>query len=300
MTLYTQVAANRTKTWVYLSFYVALILAIGYVVSLYYGSYDILLLAGVISVIQGFVSLYFSDQIALATSGAEPLERTQAPELYRIVENLTMTAGLPMPRLFIISGQAINAFATGRDAQHAAIAVTEGALRKLNSNELQGVLAHELSHIGNEDIRLSSMVMVMAGLIALVSDIFMRSLWWGGGRRRDNDNNGGGSVLLIIAIAFSVLAPIAATLIQLAISRKREFMADSSGVLLTRYPDGLINALRKIEKDDEPVEEANRATAHLYFSNPLSGASLANLFSTHPPIEERIEALEKGSGSKPS
>lgn len=294
MTLYTQVASNRQKTVLYLSFYVALILVLGYVLSWYFNDSAILLIAAVISIVQGLVSFYASDSIALAASQAQPLDQKEYPEVYKLVENLSITAGLPMPRLFFIDDTAINAFATGRDPQHAAIAVTRGALERLTKNELQGVLAHELSHVGNEDIRLMSMVMVMAGLIALVSDFFLRSLWWGGDRRERD--NGGGGVMLVIAIALAVLAPIAATLIQMAISRKREFMADANGVLLTRYPEGLISALHKIGGDTEPLEVANRATAHMYFSNPLTGQSLANLFSTHPPIEERIKALEHGGG----
>jgi heat shock protein HtpX len=295
-TLYTQVASNRAKTAIYLAVYMALVIAIGYVFSAYYGSPAILLIAGIISVVQGWVSYYHADTIALASAQAVPLDPNQAPEVYKILENLSITAGIQMPRLYYMYDSGINAFATGRDAKHAAICVTRGALERLNENELTGVLAHELSHIGDEDIRLSSMVMVMAGLIALISDIFLRSLWFGGDRRRDSRDGDGGQILMLIAIALAVLAPIAATLIQLAISRKREFMADANGVLLTRYPEGLISALRKIENDDHPVEDANRGTAHMYFTNPLKAQWLASLFDTHPPIEERIKALQKGSG----
>jgi len=296
MTLYTQVASNRRKTFLYLSFYVFLIIAIGAAVSWYYGDSAFLLIAAVISIVQGFISYYASDSIALGVSSAEPLDQKQYGDVYKIVENLSITAGLPMPRLFLIPDTAINAFATGRDPKHAAIAITEGAITRLNSNELQGVLAHELSHVGNEDIRLMSMVMVMAGLIALVSDMFLRNMWWGGDRgNRDNNNNNNG-IMLIVVIAVTVLAPIAATLIQLAISRKREFMADANGVLLTRYPEGLISALQKIGADEEPLEAANRATAHMYIANPLHSHSLASLFDTLPPLEDRIAALKKGSG----
>ena len=199
-----------------------------------------------------------------------------------------------MPRLFLIPGEAINAFATGRDGKNAAVAITQGALTKLDKNELEGVLAHELSHISNEDIRLTSMVMVMTGLIATAAGFFQNSLFWGGGRD-DRDNQGGGGLILIIGIVVSVLAPITATLIQLAISRRREYLADENGVLLTRYPEGLIGALKKIGQDAEPVETASPATAHLYFSNPLAG-NFSNLFMTHPPLEERIKRLEEGSG----
>ena len=295
MTLYTQVASNRRKTGFYLVVYVLLIIALGGAISWYYGTPDILLIAAVISIVQGWVSYYHSDSIALMVSHAEPLEQSAYPEAYKTVENLSITAGLAMPRMYMIDDTAINAFATGRDPKHAAIAVTRGALERLNQNELAGVLAHELSHVGNEDIRLSSMVAVMAGLIALIADLFLRNMFWG--RRGRNDNNGqAGAIIMVIALVLAVLAPIAATLIQLAISRKREFMADANGVLLTRYPEGLISALQKIGADAEPLEASNRATAHMYFSNPLKGGM--HLFDTHPPIEERIAALEKGSGAK--
>jgi heat shock protein HtpX len=288
MTLYTQVSSNRFKTALYLVIFVILVLAIGGAVSAYYGSVDILLIAGVIAIVQGITSLYFSDSLALAAAKADKLDQAQYPQVYRSVENLCITAGLPMPRLFLIDDNAINAFATGRDPQHAALAITRGTIERLDKNELDGVLAHELSHVGNEDIRLMSMVMVMAGLIALISDIFLRSMWWGGGRRSNNDSNdNSGAILMIIAIVLAVLAPIAATLIQLAISRKREFIADANGVLLTRYPEGLISALRKIGGDEEKLEVANRGTAHMYFTNPLTGQALAGLFDTHPPIDQR-------------
>jgi heat shock protein HtpX len=294
MTLYTQVAANRIKTGVYLVLYMLLVVLVGYAISWYYQSPGILMIAGVIAIVQGGVSWWFSDSIALMTAHAEPLDEKQYDSVYKIVDTLVVTAGLPMPRLYLIPDNAINAFATGRDRNHAALAITQGCLDRLDKNELTGVLAHELCHIGDDDIRLLSMVMVMAGLIALLSDFFMRSLWWGGGRRRNNDDSG--NIMMILVIAAAILAPIAATLMQLAISRKREFMADQNGVLLTRYPEGLISALRKIAGDEEPLEVANRASAPMYFANPLKGGWLAGLFDTHPPIEERIKALEEGSG----
>ena len=294
MTLYTQVASNRRKTIFFLLFYSLLTIAVGYAVAWYFGSDIFLLIFGVIAVVQGFVGYWWSDSVALSAARAYPMDQSQYPEVYKIVQNLSITAGLPMPRLFLIPDQAMNAFATGRDAKHAAIAMTEGLVQRLNTNELQGVLAHELSHVGNEDIRLMSLITVMAGLIALLSHFFLRASFWGGGRR--NDDTGGGGLLAILAIVGVILAPIASTLIQLAISRRREFMADANGVLLTRYPEGLISALRKIGGADEPVAEANSATAHMYFSNPLANGGLAKLFSTHPPIADRIAALEKGSG----
>ncbi|MEI6478226.1 MAG: M48 family metallopeptidase [bacterium] len=296
MTLYTQVSSNRNKTWVYLSVYVALIWAIGWGASYYFDSSAVFLFAVMVSVIQGWVAYFHSDTIALLTARAIPLDQNQFGNVYKIVENLSITSGLPMPKLYLINDTALNAFATGRDPKHSSIAVTLGAIQQLDDNELAGVLAHELSHVGNEDIRLMSLVMVMAGLIALISDIMLRSMWFGGGRRRDN-NGEGGAILMVIAIALAILAPVAAALIQLAISRKREFMADANGVLLTRYPEGLISALKKIGGDEEPLEVANKGSAHMYFANPLHGRMwFASLFDTHPPIEKRIEALQKGSG----
>lgn len=297
MTLYTQVAHNRTKTWLFLSLYLLLLWAVAYAISSVYGDFNIFLIVAPIVMIQGIIAYWFSDKVALAASKAKPLDQKKFPEIYRLVENLSITAGLPMPRLYLIDDTAINAFATGRNAKNAAIAVTRGLTERLDKNEIQGVLAHELSHIGNEDIRLMGMVMVMAGLIALVSDIFLRSMWLGGGRRRNNNGGDGNAVMLFIAIGLAILAPIAATLIQLAISRKREYMADANGVLLTRYPEGLISALHKIGGDEESLEVANRGNAHMYFSNPLHGGMwLSNLFSTHPKVEDRVKALKKGSG----
>lgn len=294
MTLYTQVAANRRRTWGYLFIFSLLVAAIGAAVSWYYQSLDIAFFAAVLAIIQGWVSIAHADTIALAAARATELDKGQFPQAYKTVENLSIAAGLPMPRLFLINDTAINAFATGKDPQHGAIAITLGALQRLDKNELEGVLAHELSHIGNEDIRLMGMVMVMAGIIALISDIFLRSLFWG--RRRDDRNGDGGGLILLLALVLAFLAPLAAMLIQLAISRRREFMADATGVLITRYPEGLISALEKIGGDEEQLEVANRGTAHLYFANPLHNQWFASLFDTHPPIEDRIAALKAGSG----
>lgn len=295
MTLYTQVASNRRKTWLFMLFYGFLLLLLGWAVAWYFGSVDIIYIVAVIVIIQGWVSIRYSDSIALSVAHATPLEPKDYPGVYKIVENLTITAGLPMPNLYLIPDTAINAFATGRDPKHSSVAITKGAISSLNDNELAGVLSHELSHIGNEDIKLMGMVMIMAGLIAMISDLFIRNLFWGRRRNEGGNDGGAGLILMVIAIILALLAPLAATLIQLAISRKREFMADANGVLLTRYPDGLINALRKIGQLDQPTVEANNATAHMYFSNPLKSGFLANLFSTHPPLEDRIAALQKGS-----
>ena len=221
------------------------------------------------------------------------VEHNQNPELYHIVENLCITAGLPVPRIYIIPENQLNAFATGRDKNHAVIAVTQGLLNRLNKTELEGVLAHELSHIGNKDMLLSTVVVILVGIIAMLSNMFMRVSFWGG-RNRDNDNKAG-ALLMILGIVASILAPIAATLIQLAISRKREFLADASGALLTRYPEGLASALEKISSDPTPMRTANTATSHLYISNPFKGKQgqswFVKLFMTHPPVEERIKIL---------
>lgn len=294
-TLYAQAAGNRLKTVFFLGVYVALILAIGYGLAYYFNNGFILIIAGLISVVQGLVAYFASDKIALATAQAVTLDEVQYKPVYQMVENLAKTAGLPMPRLFLIPGEAINAFATGRDGKHAAVAITQGAMQKLTNTELEGVLAHELSHISNEDIRLTSMVMVMVGLIATAAGFFQNSLFFGGNRDERDNQGGGGGLILIIGIVLSVLAPIAATLIQLAISRSREYLADENGVLLTRYPEGLIGALKKIGQDEEPVGTASTATAHMYFANPLAG-KMSNLFTTHPPLEQRIKRLEEGGG----
>lgn len=297
MTLYTQVSKNRFKTFFFLFLFSLLFLAVGWVASYIFEMPAILTVVAVVVIVQGFVSYWYSDSIALAASAAKPLQGALAPaqvkRVERITENLALTAGLPMPRLYVIPDSAMNAFATGRDAKRGVVAVTAGLVENLDDNELAGVIAHELSHIGNEDIRLMSMVMVMAGLIALVADLILRNMFF---HRGDRENNNG--VILLIGLALAILAPLAATLIQLAISRKREFMADANAVLLTRYPEGMISALRKIGGDKEPLEVANRGNAHMYFSNPLKGQWLANLFATHPPIEQRIQALETGSGLK--
>jgi len=241
-----------------------------------------------------FGSYWYSDKIVLKMARARPLEKKENPELYRIVENLSLTAGLPMPKIYIIEEKQPNAFATGRDPKHAVVAVTRGLLEKLDRVELEGVISHEISHIKNKDILLSTIVVILVGLVALLSDFFLRVSFWGG-IRRDSRDSSGGSVLMILGIIAAILAPLAATLLQLAISRKREFLADASGALLTRYPEGLARALEKISQDSTPLKSANNATAHLYFQNPFKGKEktswVARLFMTHPPVEERIKAL---------
>jgi heat shock protein HtpX len=236
------------------------------------------------------VSYWWSDTIVLSMSGAKLVEFDDNKELYRIVENLAITAGLPTPKIYTIDDTAMNAFATGRDPEHGVICFTTGLLSRLEKSEIEGVAAHELSHIGNRDTLISTLVVILVGFVALLADWFRHFAWFGG--NRDNDNRGQLQIILIvIALILSILAPIAATLIQLAISRKREFLADASGALLTRYPDGLASALEKISGDTEPLEAANRATAPLYIANPFKGKKVSGLFMTHPPVEERIVAL---------
>lgn len=271
------------------------VIGLGWIISRAYGNPGILYISAIFSIVMSITSYWFSDKIVLVSTGAQPVDMQNNPELYRIVENLAITAGLPMPRVCVVPESQPNAFATGRDAKHAVIAVTQGLLARLDRSELEGVLAHELSHIGNRDMLLGTVAVVLVGFVSMLSDFFGRSMLWGGGRRRNNDDREGGNIFGILAIVAIILAPIAATLLQLAISRKREFLADASGALLTRYPEGLANALRKISGDPTPMPSAGSATAHLWLVNPFRGkqgeSGFAKLFLTHPPIQERISAL---------
>lgn len=273
--------------------FLVIVVALGWVIASYYNSPAILYLAVIIAVVQALVSYYSGDKIALSISGAKQIEKRDNPQLWRDVENLCITAGLPMPKVYIINDPAPNAFATGRDPARASLAVTTGLLEKLDNSELQGVIAHELSHIGNYDIRLMTIVVVLVGVIALISDIFLRLRFFGFGGRDSRDNNNG--ILLVIAIVAAILAPIAAMLIQLAISRKREFLADSSGALLTRYPDGLASALEKISQFKGSMQKVSSSTSHLFIANPFGAKEsyFSKILSTHPPIEERIAILRK-------
>ncbi len=296
-TLYTQQSKNVARTWLLMALFLVIVIAVGWFIGYYYGNPLILIIAVIFALVMNVTSYWYSDKISLSLAGAKPLAREDNLELFRIVENLAITAGLPMPRLFLINDPAPNAFATGRDKDHAAVAVTSGLLQMMDKNELSGVIAHELSHIGNRDTLLQTVVVVLVGFIAILANIFTRSLWFGGGRRRGNDRKGGGqlgAILAIVGIVFVILSPIIAQLIQLAISRKREFLADTDGALLTRYPEGLASALQKIESYDEPMKNANNATAHLFISNPFgahASRGIAKLFMTHPPIDERIAIL---------
>src|SRR3989344_5338938 len=293
--LYQEKDANIRKTWLLLTGFFLFIIAFGWVISYVWQAPEILYFAVFLSIGMNVFTYWKSDSIALAMSRAKSTPREGNEYIYRMIENLSITAGLPMPRIYLIDSPQINAFATGRNPQHAAVAVTTGAIQKLANEELEGVLAHELSHIGNRDILVSTVVVVMAGLISILSDIILRATFHGSfGNNRDN-RGGGGGIVLLLGLFAAILAPIAAMIIQLAVSRKREFLADASGALLTRYPDGLANALQKIGQDEVPMRYAHNGTAHLFIANPFKGKEavswFAKLFSTHPPLEERIKIL---------
>ncbi len=290
-TLYTHKDENVAKTWVLMAVFLCIVIAVGWGISWYFNNPAILIIAVVLALGMNVWSYWNSDKVVIAISGAKPADPAEYPELHRIVENLAITAGLPKPKIYIIVDPSPNAFATGRDAKHSALAVTSGLLGMMDKGELEGVIAHELSHVGNRDILISTVAVVLVGFVALASNFFFRSALFGGGSREERGN----PILMILSLALIVLAPIFATILQLAISRKREFLADASGALLTRYPEGLASALRKIGAYPNPMRRANNATAHLYISNPFgptaSRSFLTRLFSTHPPIEERIKAL---------
>ncbi|MDQ1299479.1 MAG: heat shock protein HtpX [Patescibacteria group bacterium] len=296
--LYQQRSNNVVKTWALMAGFFLIVMAVGWAVSWYYGSPTILYGAVAFALFMNVGSYWFSDKIALSMNGAKPASREEYFDLYTVTENLAITAGLPMPKLYVIQDPAPNAFATGRDEKHAVVAATTGLLQILDRAELEGVIAHELSHIKNKDMLVMTVAVVLAGFVAIVADIFLRMSLFGGGSR-DNDSKAG-VIFAVLAIVAVILAPIAAQLIQLAISRRREFLADSSGALLTRYPEGLASALRKIAGDGRPMQRANHATAHLFIGNPFGGEAgkfVNKLFATHPPVEERVAAL-LGSGAK--
>jgi heat shock protein HtpX len=291
-TIYDQADKNTRLTWIYIFGFLIFVIGIGYVFAGAMNNYAILVIAVIFSVGMSFASYWWSDKMVLAMSGAKEVTRENAREIYNIVENLCITAGLPVPKIYVISDPSPNAFATGRNAEHAVICLTTGIIEKLDRPELEGVIAHELSHVGNRDILLSTVIVVLVGFVALLAGFFRRWSFFGGGRR-SNDNEGGqlGLILMIAAILLSILAPIAAMLIQLAISRKREYLADADGALLTRYPEGLARALEKISADPTPMRHANEATAHLFIANPFKGKKISSLFQTHPPIAERVKRL---------
>ncbi len=289
-TLYTQQGANIRKTWLLMGFFLVLVIALGYAASWYSGSPIILYGAIFFALIMNVGSYWFSDKIVLSMTGAHPITRDMHPELWNIVENLSITAGLPMPKVYIVEDPSPNAFATGRDPEHAVVAATTGLLQILDKNELEGVMAHELSHIGNRDMLVMTVAVVLAGFVAMLADFFTRMMFMGGDEKKH-------PAFLILGIVGIILAPIAAQLIQLAISRKREYLADASGALLTRYPEGLASALEKISRAGRPMNSASHATAHLFIADPFGGeeknfwSKIGGLFQTHPPAEDRVRLL---------
>lgn len=290
---YTHQEQNIWKTWFLMTAFFVFIIFLGWFFGYLYNSSAILIFAIIFAVVLNITSYWYSDTIVLTLSGAHPATRETHETLWNVVENLSITAGLPMPRVYIVEDSTPNAFATGRNKEHAVVCVTSGLLSILDKSELEGVVAHELSHIGNRDILLSTVVVVLAGFVSILSHIFLRSARWGGGDREGGNARG---ILFIVGIVLAILSPLAATLIQLAISRKREFLADATGALLTRYPEGLASALRKISLHSGPLQKANHATAHLFIANPFGNGEnkvswLSKLFLTHPPVEERIQAL---------
>lgn len=292
-TLYTQQGSNIRKTWFLMSMFFVLVIAVGYGVAWYFGDPSLLYVAVAFALFMNVGSYWFSDKIVLKMTGAQPATLETNRELYNIVENLAITAGLPMPKVYIVNDPSPNAFATGRNPDHAVVAVTTGLLQILDRSELEGVVAHEMAHIGNRDMLVMTVAVVLAGFIAIISDFLMRSMLWGGnGNNRDRH-----PAFLIIAIVGIILAPIAAQLIQMTISRKREYLADATGALLTRYPEGLASALEKISSSHTPMRKASHATAHLFISDPFKdnkrsiGQKIGGLFQTHPPARDRIAKL---------
>lgn len=296
MNIYSQISANKWKTWLIMVLFIVFITTLGFVFGKATGyglSYAgiALIFAGIMS----WSSYYYSDKLVLASVGAQQLTEHDDPELFHIVENLAIGDGLPTPKVYLMDTDAPNAFATGRDPKHASLCVTRGLRKRLNKVELEGVIAHEISHVKDYDIRLMAVVAILVGFVAILANMFMNQLWWGGFSRNDRDNDNAQNIFILIGILFAILSPIAATLIQLALSRKREYLADAAGALLTRYPEGLASALEKIANYKQPMPQVSDATAQLFIENPLKGKDygtwFSNLFDTHPPIEDRIRIL---------
>ena len=288
--MYTQIASNKRRSILLLLGFIVFVGGLDYLFSRILHQPTAFVPILIVALIYAGISYFYSAQIALSMSGAREVEKADAPELYRIVENLAIAGGLPMPKVYIIDDDSPNAFATGRDPQHAVVAVTSGILGVLEKSELEGVIAHELSHVGNYDIRFMALVTALVSVVSIIADLLLRLSFWGGNDREEGGNN---QLMLILGIVGAILAPIVAVAIQFAVSRQREYLADSSGALLTRYPEGLASALEKISANDQPMNRANSATAPLYISNPLKGRSFSGLFDTHPPIAERIRRLRE-------
>ncbi len=285
--MYSEIAGNKRKTVFIMAFFVLFVGLIGWVFGLYTGRPAITPYVLIAAGIYALISYYSASKLALAVNGAKPIAKKDNPRLYRIVENLAITDGLPTPKIYIMNDPAPNAFATGRKPDNSSVCVTSGLLEIMNDQELEGVLAHEMGHVKNYDIRVSMVAFAMVAVVAIIADIMLRMAWFG------DDDREGNQIFFILGIAAAIVAPIIATLIQLAVSRKREFLADATGALTTRYPEGLASALEKIEKTGSVLKKQNTATAHFFFANPLRGHSVSNLFSTHPPIKERIARLQQ-------
>lgn len=289
--LYDQQESNIHRTWFLMATFLIVVIGVGWAVSWYYNSSIILYCAVGFALAMNIGSYWFSDRLVLSMTKAKPATREEYFDFYTVTENLAITAGLPMPKLYVVEDPSPNAFSTGRNEKHAVVCATTGLLAMMNRTELEGVVAHELSHIKDKDMLVSTMAVVLAGFVAIIANIFLRLSFFGGGRR----NNGeAGAIIAILGIVAAILAPIAAKLIQLAVSRKREYLADASGALLTRYPEGLASALKKLETHEIPMQNANPAMAHLFISSPFGHEAtkgFARLFMTHPPIEDRIKAL---------
>jgi len=288
--MYSQIEGNKRKTRILILIFTVFVIGVGWFLNEFMGyGYGAVVCAVALSAIMSLTSYYHGDKVALKSSGAKEITQKDNPYIWRMVENLCITAGMPMPKIHIIDSPALNAFATGRDPEHASIAFTTGIIKALENEELEGVAAHELSHVQNYDIRVMTIVVVLVGTISLLADFFVRARFYGGGGRRDSGK--ASSVFAIIGLVLLIISPIVAEIIKLAISRKREYLADASGSLLTRYPEGLARALEKIGSSKQPLESANAATAHLFISNPFKKSNINKLFSTHPPIEERVKKL---------
>jgi heat shock protein HtpX len=287
--MYSQIASNKRRSFILLAGFLVFVAGLDYLLSRVLGQPSAFIPILIVGCAYAAISYFFSAQIALSMSGAKEIEKKDAPELYRIVENLSIAGGLPMPKVYIVDDASPNAFATGRDPQHAVVAVTSGILQTLNKTELEGVIAHELSHVGNFDIRFMALVVALVSVVSLIADLLLRLSFWG----RDDEEGGNSQLMLILGIVGAILAPFVAALIQMAVSRQREYLADSSGALLTRYPEGLASALEKISANPKPMSHGSSATAPLYISNPLKGRNFSGLFDTHPPIAERVRRLRE-------
>ena len=290
--MYSQIAANKRKTFYIMFLFLVIIGAVGYFYSWYVGDTSSLYFIFGFALVYSLISYFVSSRVALAVNGAKEISQKDNPRLYRIVENLSITTGLPMPRVYIVDDPAPNAFATGRDPKHSHVAATTGLLEILDDTELEGVMAHEMGHIQNYDIRVMMIVFACVSVIGLISDFFLRMMWFGG---RD-DGDSASPLAIIIGIIMAILAPLVATMVQLAVSRRREFLADATGALTTRYPDGLASALKKLEATGTSLKRQNSSTAHFFFANPLKAKGFSKLFSTHPPVSERIAKLHEMGG----